>query len=153
MLFEFCGRADGAELRRRGAATQPVAPFNVDGIPGEINGNFSARKKIGFQAPGNIEGGDLLRCGSSTPICMKIKFPIIYTAGGLRFLKRLLAWCDSLYTRSPIPCSSAYASHIHRVYVCDHRRPGHRLARSWAQTPGGQQLPASGAKGGGNATQ
>ena len=82
MLFEFCGRAGGAELRRRGAATQPVAPFNVDGIPGEINGNFLARKTVGFQAPGNIEGGDLLRCGSSRPICMKIKFPIIYTAGG-----------------------------------------------------------------------
>ena len=102
MLFKFCARACGAESRRGGAATQPVAPFNVDGIPGEINGKFSATKTIGLQAPGNIEGGDLLRCGSSGPMCMKIKFPIIYTAGGLRFFKGVLA---------------RYESHPHKVLL------------------------------------
>ena len=82
MLFTFCGRAGGAESRRRRAATQPAAPFNVGSIPGEINGNFPVVETMSFQAPGNIEGGGWLRCGWLRRKGVKIKFLIIYTAGG-----------------------------------------------------------------------
>ena len=151
MLFTFCGRAGGAESRRRRAATQPAAPFNVGSIPGEINGNFPVVETMSFQAPGNIEGGGWLRCGSFGRKGMKIKFPIIYTAGGLRFLKRLLAWCDSLYTcsryRVPQPMLLTYIAFTSATTAA--------LATVW-RGPGPKHLAASSCprRGGvGNATQ
>ena len=188
MLCAFCGREGAAEWRRRRAATQPVAPFNVGGIPGEINENFPAGKRMGSKLLGTLKGG--VRCVAARPS----------KESGKSNSRLYLPQADSvscnecshrihrIHTKS----SCVHASHVRWVpsydqnFVIstpvsvlgrrgwatasatmhgdegdggdddddddDDRRPGHRLARPWAQTPGGQQRPAPG-EGEGNATQ